>query len=324
MPQDPIKLEILREKVASLLQKQAIEEGKDFHPRRGFYSRIFLVQKRWRGWGWRPVIDLSRLNQFVLCPHFKMETLNSNKTCSSERRLGNIFGSERCLFPNLGSSQVSAISSLLLRRESVSVPSFNFRAFSKSVCLLSGSQNSPDPNPSPRFSGSRLPGRLVTTFCNRDHVMATQQKASENCPRSGFYTQLGEIKTGSGSENRVPRCTFSSRVCSNRSVTKQDSIVSECFDKAAGSQACHSSTVALHSRSDGIHGQSLTPREGFQGTSSVGTQKEMVSKAGFMGRQDSVRFWFVKAISHWTDREFLMSMPPLHHPALELQLFFTV
>ena len=27
--------------------------------------------------GWRPVIDLSRLNQFVLCPHFKMETLNS-------------------------------------------------------------------------------------------------------------------------------------------------------------------------------------------------------------------------------------------------------
>ena len=177
MPQDPIKMEVLREKVASLLQKQAIEEGKDFHPRRGFYSRIFLVQKRWGGGG-RPVIDLSRLNQFVLCPHFKMETLEFriNQTCSSERRLGNIFGSERCLFPNLDSSQVSAISSLLLRRESVSVPSFTFRAFSKSVCLHSGSQNSPDPNPSPRFSGSRLPGRLVTTFCNRDHVMATQQK----------------------------------------------------------------------------------------------------------------------------------------------------
>ena len=45
------------------------------HPRRGFFSRIFLVQKR--SGGWRPVIDLSRLNQFVLCHHFKMETLNS-------------------------------------------------------------------------------------------------------------------------------------------------------------------------------------------------------------------------------------------------------
>ena len=120
--------------------------------------------------------------------------------------------------------------------------------------------------------------------------MASQQKASENCPRSGLHTQLGEIRTSSGSEIRVPRCTFSSRICSNRSVTRQDSIVSGCIDKAAGSQACHSSTVALHSRSDGVHGQSLTPGEGFQETSSMGTQKEMVSEAGFMGRQDSVRF----------------------------------
>ena len=75
MPQDPVKLEILRDEVKSLLQKRAIEEVTKDHPRRGFFSRIFLVQKR--SGGWRPVIDLSRLNQFVLCPHFKMETLNS-------------------------------------------------------------------------------------------------------------------------------------------------------------------------------------------------------------------------------------------------------
>ena len=48
-----------------LTSKQATEEVKDFHPTRGFYSRIFLVQKR--SGGWRPVIDLSHLNQFVLC-----------------------------------------------------------------------------------------------------------------------------------------------------------------------------------------------------------------------------------------------------------------
>ena len=170
---------------------------------------------------------------------FQNGDIRINQTCSSERRLGDIFGSERCLFPNSDSSQVSAISSLLLRRESLSVPSFTFRAFSKSVCLHSGSQISPDPHPSPRYSGSRLPGRLVTIFCNRDPVIASQQKASENCPRSGFHTQLGEIRTGSGSEIRVPRCTFSSRICSNRSVIRQASIFSECIDKAAVSQACH-------------------------------------------------------------------------------------
>ena len=26
---------------------------------------------------WRPIIDLSCLHQFVLCPHFKMETLET-------------------------------------------------------------------------------------------------------------------------------------------------------------------------------------------------------------------------------------------------------
>ena len=75
MPKDPVKMEILKGEVESLLQKRAIEEVTSMHPKRGFFSRIFLVQKRTGGW--RPVIDLSRLNQFVLCPHFKMETLNS-------------------------------------------------------------------------------------------------------------------------------------------------------------------------------------------------------------------------------------------------------
>ena len=55
---------------------------------------------------------------------FQNGDIKINQTCSSERRLDNIFGSERCLFSNSDSSQVSAISSLLLRRESVLVPSF--------------------------------------------------------------------------------------------------------------------------------------------------------------------------------------------------------
>ena len=169
---------------------------------------------------------------------------------------------------------------------------YQFRAlpFGPPVSPYVFTQNSPDPHPSQRYSGSRLPGRLVTTFCNSDPVMASQQKASENCPRSGFHTRLGEIRTGSGAEIRVPKCPFSSRIWSNRSVTGQDSIVSECFDKAAGSQACYSSTVALHSGSGGVQGKSLSPGEDFQETSLLGTQRKLVSEAGFMGRQDSVRF----------------------------------
>ena len=45
MPQDPIKMEILREEVASLLQKQAIEEVKDFHPRKASTVEFFWCRK---------------------------------------------------------------------------------------------------------------------------------------------------------------------------------------------------------------------------------------------------------------------------------------
>ena len=43
--------------------------------RETFFSHLFLVQKRLGGW--IPIIDLSRLNKFVICPHYKMETLES-------------------------------------------------------------------------------------------------------------------------------------------------------------------------------------------------------------------------------------------------------
>ena len=44
----------------------------------GFYSRLFLVPKPHQRW--RPVIDLSRLNTFLLVEKFKMETPESIRT----------------------------------------------------------------------------------------------------------------------------------------------------------------------------------------------------------------------------------------------------
>jgi len=41
----------------------------------GFYSRLFLVQKA--NGQLRLIIDLSRLNQYILPPKFKMETARS-------------------------------------------------------------------------------------------------------------------------------------------------------------------------------------------------------------------------------------------------------
>ena len=56
-----------------MLAKDALEILLDPGP--GFYSRLFLVEKVTGGW--RPVIDLFHLNEFVLQTLFKMETVAS-------------------------------------------------------------------------------------------------------------------------------------------------------------------------------------------------------------------------------------------------------
>ena len=58
-----------------MLDKRAIEPVTSFHPKSGYHCRLFLVRKKSRGW--RPGIDLSRLNRHIITPHFRMETLDS-------------------------------------------------------------------------------------------------------------------------------------------------------------------------------------------------------------------------------------------------------
>ena len=64
---------VLGQEHEKMLAKDALEIVLDRGP--GFYSCLFLVEKVTGGW--RPVIDLSHLNEFVLQTPFKMETVAS-------------------------------------------------------------------------------------------------------------------------------------------------------------------------------------------------------------------------------------------------------
>ena len=68
------------QEISTMLEKDALEVVENPSP--GFYSRIFLVEKA--SGGWRPIIDLSPLNSFVLQTKFKMETIASVMTSVRE------------------------------------------------------------------------------------------------------------------------------------------------------------------------------------------------------------------------------------------------
>ena len=67
------RAQALRQEVEGMLAKGALEIARDPGP--GFYSRLFLVEKA--SGDWRPVIDLSHLNEFVHLTRLKMETVAS-------------------------------------------------------------------------------------------------------------------------------------------------------------------------------------------------------------------------------------------------------
>ena len=67
-----IKGVALTQELQTLLRKGAVEPAPQSP---GFYSRLFLVQKA--SGSWRPIIDLSTLNDYVTSSHFYMETPQS-------------------------------------------------------------------------------------------------------------------------------------------------------------------------------------------------------------------------------------------------------
>ena len=67
-----IKGVALTQELQNLLRKGAVEPAPQSP---GFYSRLFLVQKA--SGSWRPIIDLSTLNDYITSSRFHMETPRS-------------------------------------------------------------------------------------------------------------------------------------------------------------------------------------------------------------------------------------------------------
>ena len=85
VPRKPERTEDLRQGLADLLSKNAIREVHPSREQPGFFSTLFLTEKK--SGGWRPILNLKRLNKAVIPKKFKMETLRSVLSDLGESRL---------------------------------------------------------------------------------------------------------------------------------------------------------------------------------------------------------------------------------------------
>jgi hypothetical protein len=75
LPHPEINQETMLTEIRKLVEKGAVEEVPTQQRGKGFYSNLFLVTKK--SGGFRPVLNLKKLNQHVTDRPFRMETFRS-------------------------------------------------------------------------------------------------------------------------------------------------------------------------------------------------------------------------------------------------------
>ena len=105
--------------IQSLLSKNVVERVENVKSLR-FYSHLFLLSKPHLRW--RPVIDLSRLNTFLLVERFKMKNTKVHQGISDSRGMGVVDRPVRCLPSHSHPPKLKEVPKVFPQVTSVSVP----------------------------------------------------------------------------------------------------------------------------------------------------------------------------------------------------------
>ena len=140
-----------------MLAKGALEIARVPGP--GFYSRLFLVEKATGGW--RPVIDLSHLNDFVQLTPFKMETVASVLLSVREGEFSSFLGSEGCVLSDPDPWIIEEAVEVHVGGDSLPVQSPVLRSVDCSPGLYQSLRGGVGLGSRSRYPTAPLPGRLV-------------------------------------------------------------------------------------------------------------------------------------------------------------------
>ena len=215
-----IKGVALNQELQNLLRKGAVEPAPQSL---GFYSRLFLVQKA--SGSWRPIIDLSTLNDYITSSHFHMETPQSVLRSIRPGRLDGLPGPAGRIPSGSSSSRFASLPSLRGSREVVPIQGPLLRSYDRTPSLHEDYGPSFRHPPQVRGQDASLPGRLAHPGLYRTRLSTIEGQAPVNLHRTWHPGQPHEVVSSSHSVTGVFRHgdSVSAFYSSTHSSTSQQS-----------------------------------------------------------------------------------------------------
>ena len=185
--------------IETMMAKGVLETVSDPDP--GFYSRLFLVEKS--SGGWRPVIDLSPLNEFVRQTPFRMETLSPS--CSQERRLPRLDRPQGRLLPDPGSPLLQEAPPFCFKRYGLPVQSPVFRVIDCPASVHKSFRGGLFLGTLPWSPHSAIPGRLADPVYLGGQDKATREPTPRTLPLPRHSHKQREVRPLPFQVRRIPR-----------------------------------------------------------------------------------------------------------------------
>ena len=179
---------IIEQEIANLLQKRAIEPTSS---ETGFHSRIFAVPKK--DGGWRPVLDLSNLNQ---CHEYPLQDGIPDQPEGSDqpRRLSHKDRPQGCLPDGPSTQGITILPQIQVEEQHVSVCDPPFRIGPSPVCIHeappASSSSFQEKGGEDHDLHRRYPHPSIQSTCS----IKTSCRSPGSSPESGFRHQLGKIR----------------------------------------------------------------------------------------------------------------------------------
>ncbi len=194
---------VLREEIAVLLAKGAIEPVPPAEMRQGFYSPYFIVPKK--GGGLRPILDLRLLNRALHRLPFKMLTQAYDQmhtapglVCSDRP--------EGCLLSCFDPSPTQTVPTVCVRRSGMAVQGPPLRALPLSPCLHEGRRGRPCPVTGSGRQDPQLSRRLAHSGPVPGTVVRSQGSGASAPQPVGASGQLGKEQALPCAENLFSWC----------------------------------------------------------------------------------------------------------------------